>query len=154
MKFAHAALTVGGLGLLPWMPGTWGTSGALLGALALADLPWVRTNWFECVGAVVVASVFLMVRYVPLLERTEGKDPQVVVLDEVAGYALALAFVPDATSAELVAAFFAFRLFDVVKLWPASLLERLPQGWGVALDDLVAGVYTGACLAGVRLLVS
>jgi phosphatidylglycerophosphatase A len=42
----------------------------------------------------------------------------------------------------LLAAFFLFRFFDIAKIWPANKLESLPGGWGIVLDDLMAGVYT------------
>lgn len=149
---ARFVLTTGGLGLLPWMPGTWGTLGALAAALVVAPMGWFRGNWYESVGAVVVIGLALLVHYVPRLEAEDGKDPQVVVLDEVIGYATALLFVPGATATELVATFFVFRLFDILKLWPASRLERLRAGWGVALDDVAAGAYTGLCLLIARSL--
>ncbi|HEX4131905.1 MAG TPA: phosphatidylglycerophosphatase A [Pirellulales bacterium] len=75
-------------------------------------------------------------------------DPSAFVLDEVAGQALALAFVPAEGIVELlvlcVAAFVFFRLFDVLKPWPIKHLERLPGGWGICADDMLAGVYAGA----------
>lgn len=73
------------------------------------------------------------------------RDPGVIVIDETAGMLLTLAAVPVGVGGAL-AGFFAFRLFDVVKPFPARRAERLPGGWGVMADDLVAGLYAQALL--------
>ena len=83
-----------------------------------------------------------------------GKDPGVIVIDEVAGMTLAvlglvLIDVP-LTWARLAAAFVLFRLFDVLKPPPAHRFQELPGGRGVMLDDLVAGVYAFLALALIR----
>jgi phosphatidylglycerophosphatase A len=74
------------------------------------------------------------------------KDPGACVLDEAAGICLTALFVPIHPAAghgywTLVAVFVAFRVFDISKLPPAKQLERLPEGWGILLDDLAAAVY-------------
>jgi len=92
-------------------------------------------------------------------EREFGsKDPSQVSADEWAGQALALAGLPMAGGDPLGSAiavglgFVAFRVFDIVKPPPARLVERLPGGWGILLDDLVAGVYANLiCQAVLRL---
>ena len=72
-------------------------------------------------------------------------DPSEVVVDEAAGMFMSLAFLP--TSWEFVlAAFFIFRVLDVIKPWPANVSERLPGGWGVMADDLIAALYTNLLL--------
>ena len=90
----------------------------------------------------------------PDVEAEDGrKDPQSIVMDEVAGYwaTLALARSPDAST--LTVAFFLFRFLDVVKPWPAWKLESLPGGWGVLLDDVMAGIYGAAILWGLDRIV-
>ena len=77
------------------------------------------------------------------------KDPGIIVMDEVAGYWATLIFLPRIELTHLVAAFFIFRLFDIVKPFPANWMERLPSGFGVLLDDVVAGLYGGLLLYGV-----
>jgi phosphatidylglycerophosphatase A len=67
-------------------------------------------------------------------------DPSIVVIDEIVGMWIALLFVPKIPAA-IVIAFLSFRLFDIVKPAPARNLEQLPTGWGIMLDDVVAGVY-------------
>jgi len=79
-------------------------------------------------------------------ERALGsKDPGAIVIDEVAGMTLSVAAVP-LTLATLVLGFLLFRLFDVVKPFPANVAQRLPGGVGVMVDDLIAGVYVLALL--------
>ena len=151
MNFARIVLSFGGLGLLPKAPGTWGTAGAA--ATAWAFLEWwpdVRESWLViCVAWVVVASA-LTVLLTPEIEAADGKkDPQSVVMDEVAGYWATLALVREPSLTALVAAFFVFRFLDVVKPFPARLLERLPAGWGVLLDDVMSGIYGAALLWGL-----
>jgi phosphatidylglycerophosphatase A len=72
------------------------------------------------------------------------KDPSQCTIDEVAGQSLALLLVPLAAGAIWAAAlisFVAFRLFDIIKPFPCRRLEKLPLGWGVLLDDVVAAIY-------------
>ncbi len=80
-----------------------------------------------------------------------------MVADELAGQSvcyLALLLQPRHPASPLmawaiaVAGFFLFRLFDILKPWPVRQLESLPTGWGILADDLMAGVYAGACLWG------
>jgi len=74
-----------------------------------------------------------------------GKDPGAIVVDEVAGMTLSVLAVPLSLPA-LLAAFLLFRVFDVVKPFPANVSQRLPGGVGVVADDLIAGLYTLALL--------
>lgn len=73
--------------------------------------------------------------------RSSGlKDPQFVVIDEVAGQLIALIGVPLAWKTFL-AGFILFRIFDIVKPPPVRQLEKLPEGTGIVVDDVGAGVY-------------
>lgn len=129
-----------GLGMLPFAPGTFGTlAGVGLAVVALwAPNPDV---------ALLVFAAVVTLAGVPLAraaEREAGcEDPGWFVLDEVAGFLLAVAFTPLAarTPFVLLAAFLAFRVFDIWKPWPVRQLEGFPGGWGVMADDLAAGVY-------------
>jgi len=79
--------------------------------------------------------------------RTEpGKiDPQEVVIDEVMGMAVALAFMP-LNLKSVGFGFLLFRFFDVTKPFPARRSEKLPGGWGIVMDDVVAGIYANVSL--------
>lgn len=151
MSFARFLLSYFGCGLLPKIPGTWGTAGAALTAWAfLCWWPGAAAHWtWLCLGWVAVASA-VTVLLTPILEEADGvKDPQSIVTDEVAGYWTTVALLRHPDAASLAAAFFLFRFFDVVKPPPARQLERLPSGWGVLLDDVMAGVFGAAVLWGI-----
>jgi phosphatidylglycerophosphatase A len=78
-----------------------------------------------------------------------GKDPGVIVVDEVAGMTMSLLAVP-LTPAAAVVGFVLFRVFDVAKPFPANVSQRLPGGAGVMADDLIAGLYVVVLLALAR----
>ena len=86
-------------------------------------------------------------------ERTlgGGKDPGAIVVDEVAGMTLAVLAVPLSLPV-LLAAFLLFRVFDVLKPFPANISQRLHGGLGVMADDLVAGLYALALVLLARFL--
>ena len=144
-------LTASGLGtgFLPIAPGTWGSLLAVLCVALLHFLvPALETPviWMLTVAAVVVGvTVATRVSY-----SIGQEDPSVVVIDEIAGQFLALACFP-VTVTNLVLGFLIFRVFDILKPFPARQSERLPAGWGIMMDDLIAGVYTALLLYVIRL---
>ena len=139
------AWTVGtffGAGLLKPGPGTWGSVAATAiwyGALRAAHLNGWAVAWLTLAGALVVTAIG--VPAATIVEREAGReDPGFVVIDEVAGQWVVLAACPVEWRHALVGLAL-FRLFDIVKPWPARQLERLHGGAGIVLDDLAAGVY-------------
>jgi phosphatidylglycerophosphatase A len=80
------------------------------------------------------------------------KDPGVIVIDEVAGMTLSVLVLP-LTPPVLLAGFVLFRIFDVVKPFPANRLQAVPGGVGVMIDDLVAGLYALVVLVVLRAIV-
>jgi phosphatidylglycerophosphatase A len=137
-----------GTGRIPAAPGT---AGSLLG-LGLAA--WLARSGgaTALLGGllVVVAAGFWAAREA---DRLFGvPDPAPVVVDEVAGQMLAVAFFPP-SGAHLAAGFVLFRLLDVWKPWPARRLEDLPGASGIMADDLLAGAYANlAQQIGARIL--
>ena len=136
------------VGYAPVAPGTFGS------AIGLAVFYVVRRQ--RSITVEVAAIVVLAV--VGLWSATEaehhfgGIDPGPVVIDEVIGMLVTLAFIP-VNLAGAIVAFVLFRLLDVVKPWPARRLEHLPGGFGVVLDDMMAGVYGNLMMWGlVRLM--
>ncbi len=101
---------------------------------------------------IVLTTIFFMGVYVAHgMEREWGKDPGQVVIDEAVGYLLTVAFLPHSLGMAIVG-FFLFRVLDIVKPPPARRLERLPGGWGIVVDDVVAGIYGNLLLqVGVEL---
>jgi phosphatidylglycerophosphatase A len=96
---------------------------------------------------VVTLVVFLLgVPAAALVARREGrKDPGVVVVDEIVGMWVSLLFLP-LTPFTALSAFLLFRGMDIVKPYPARQLERLPGGWGIMADDVMAGIYANLLL--------
>ena len=140
-----------GLGLLPIAPGTWGSlpAAAAFGLLAISNLsPSAITI---AMALLALASSVACVIFAPYaIERTGRKDPGEVVADELAGQSLVFMFLPMLAGKELwlavVAGFLLFRFFDIFKPWPIRKLEKLPAGWGILLDDLLAGVFAAVVL--------
>lgn len=153
MKFARVILSYGGLGYGPVAPGTWGTLGSLLTAAVLLHVPAVMDEFRLVAAGFVLVAIGLTVLLTPEVEEDLGKDPGLIVMDEVAGYWATLLAFERPGWAELVAAFFVFRLLDIVKPWPARMFERLPSGWGVVMDDVMSGVYGCGLFLLVRYLV-
>jgi phosphatidylglycerophosphatase A len=135
-----------GAGLLKPGPGTYGSVAAVLLWYAAAHV--FHAGWVGlAVGTAVAAAVATLVGIpaATIVAREAGReDPQFVVVDEVAGQSIALIAVrPDWQHAVL--ALVLFRLFDIWKPWPIRRLEVLPEGTGIMLDDVAAGVLALAC---------
>jgi phosphatidylglycerophosphatase A len=95
--------------------------------------------WLTLAGA--LGAIAIGIPAATRVERESGReDPGHVVIDEVAGQWIALIH-SRVDLSHLLAGFLFFRLFDIVKPWPARQLEGLPAGWGIMLDDVAAGVY-------------
>lgn len=136
----------GPCGYVPVAPGTAGTLGAIPLYLALSRLP---------AGAYLAFTLVFSALAVWAAERA-GKywgiaDAAPIVIDEVAGYLVTMALVPFSWPAA-AAGFVLFRIFDVLKPWPASALDRVKNGLGVVGDDLAAGVWAWVALLALRLL--
>ena len=139
-RWATLIATFGGIGRLKPGPGTWGSVATVI-LWALASLfipPESRTV------ATIAAAAFITLIGIPAatqVVRASGiKDPQFVVIDEVAGQLVALIAVPLAWKTFL-AGLILFRAFDILKPPPVRQLERLPEGLGIVVDDLGAGIY-------------
>jgi phosphatidylglycerophosphatase A len=139
--------TVGGVGHAPFAPGTVASA---VTVLALGVLTPSRLALLVAVLAVILVGTWAAQEAEHALG---GKDPGAIVIDEVAGMAVSVLAVP-LTPAVLAVAFVLFRVFDIVKPYPANALQRLPGGVGVMIDDLVAGLYALLLILGARALLS
>ena len=136
-----------GLGYMPVASGTWGSLGGV--GLALIYAFWAPSIYFYLCLA---SALLFCLAGAPLGSWAENKwgkkDPSQYVLDEVVGYLVAVAFIDTSNGflTSLSLAFLLFRFFDIVKFPPSRKLERIPGGWGILLDDVVAGFYSAIVL--------
>ena len=140
--WAWAIATFFGAGLGKPGPGTWGSVATVLlwaaGAWAFHPTPHALAL---ALTAAIVLVLALGIPAATIVARESGrKDPQFVVIDEVAGQAIALLFSPADWRHGLIALVL-FRLFDITKPFPVRQLENLPEGWGIVFDDVAAGLY-------------
>ncbi len=147
-------------GYIPWASGTFGS----LLALLLLLIPGTQEP--ATLGAMILLATAAGIPAAGALARSEGHrltriaatmkrtfqpgehpvpDPSVVVIDEVVGMWITL-FMITKTLPAYALGFLLFRALDILKPEPARLLERIPGGWGIMLDDIVAGIYANAAL--------
>jgi phosphatidylglycerophosphatase A len=123
-----------GSGYAPIAPGTAGSLLALVFYLIIPLTPW----WWL---VIVIIMTFIGIISSTYVERYTKKDPGIVVIDEMAGQWLSLLFLPRSLQI-FIAAFFIFRILDIIKPFPADRSQKLQGGLGIMLDDLIAGIYT------------
>nr|WP_242698713.1 phosphatidylglycerophosphatase A [Alteromonas sp. 5E99-2] len=130
-----------GSGLAPFMPGTFGT---------LAGLPFlILIDYIPMAGFAALTAVFAVLG-ISICEKT-AKDMKVhdhgaIVWDEIVGIMLTFLWIP-LSLPTIVAGFVLFRLFDILKPWPISLLDRnVSGGLGIMVDDVFAGIFACGCL--------
>ncbi len=142
-------------GYIPWASGTWGS----LVGVGLALIPGAANPL--PLALLIVAGFIVGVNTSKRMAAVEGHrltrsaatakaifqagghaspDPSIVVIDEIVGMWIALYLLPQSMTA-IAIAFVLFRIFDVIKPPPARQVERLPGGWGIMLDDVVAGIF-------------
>jgi phosphatidylglycerophosphatase A len=148
MKFIFKLIASGfGSGFSPVAPGT---AGSLVGVLlawlfhllfSQYDLP-IYTLFFFVFCLLFISFGIISTNN---LEPEWGLDSPRFVIDEIAGMLISLMFVPFAWEAVLIA-FVLFRFFDILKPFGIRSLEKLPGGWGVMFDDVLAGIYANVLL--------
>ncbi len=140
--------TVLGIGNIRPGPGTWASAVTVLLWWAAAKEIFVPHEWMVAT----ILSIFVTLVGIAastIVARESGvKDPSFVVIDEVAGQLIALIFVP-AEWKYLLASLILFRVFDIVKPPPLRRLEQFPEGSGIMLDDIGAGLYAWTIMMGL-----
>lgn len=129
-----------GIGYVPFAPGTFASGAA---ALLYLYVPEIRE--LPMLALLIALSTVIGVWAGGVMEKEYGEDPSQAVIDEVAGQWIALLFIPFSPFAVLLA-FILFRLFDVLKPGPVDWAQRLPGGWGIMSDDVLAGVFANLSL--------
>lgn len=130
-----------GAGLVPMMPGTFGSLAAIPLLIAMS---YLSLFWFLFVTAI---SIVLGIRFCQKTSDALGlHDHGAIVWDEIAGMMVVFIAVPiDFIS--LLIGFLLFRFFDILKPWPIRMFDRkIHGGFGIMLDDIVAGAMTCLCL--------
>lgn len=119
-----------------------GTAGSALG-LAIYLISGVGDTHFFI--PLIIINFIIGVITSSILEKSLGNDPSVVVIDEIVGMWISLLFLPS-NLVIIISAFLLFRIFDIVKPFPCRRAEKLKLGWGIMLDDVVAGIYANLLL--------
>jgi phosphatidylglycerophosphatase A len=129
-----------GCGLFPWGPGTIGSLAAvcIASGFGLSRITVLLLTLLLLVPAIWAAT--------QTARQLHKKDPGLVVVDEVLGQWVTLLGAAGRSWKMYVAAFLLFRAFDIWKPWPVRNLEQLPEGTGIVVDDLAAGVYAALIL--------
>ena len=148
MKIKEFLFTAFYSGYSPIAPGTMGTLVAMaiyvIENLIFSNIDPIKLNIFN--------FIFLLIIIYPSIKLADSaekfyktKDPQQVVIDEVLGYWTGILFIPFSFSYAVIA-FILFRFFDITKPFPARYFESLSGGLGIIMDDIIAGIYTLACM--------
>lgn len=142
-KIALVLSTWFGTGLLPVAPGTFGTLATVPVVLGLSCLG----IWYSVFALITITGIAVWSSNLSrqLLGRN---DPSEVVIDEVAGFLVTMFLVPRAWL-PLCSGFILFRFFDILKPYPIKKVERLKGGYGIVMDDMLAGLYAHL---GVRII--
>ena len=137
-----------GLGWLPIAPGTWGSLPPTV-IFALMCYLGASTALLSIVMLILAAlgSIICVILAPASIAATGKEDPGEVVADELAGQAITFlilgVLIENQITLAAIGGFLFFRFFDIIKPWPIRRLEKLPAGWGILCDDLLAGVYAG-----------
>jgi len=125
----------------------------------VGSIPPLLIAWFligenlPLLAGVAVFTTLVSIWVAGEAEELFGHDSKSIVSDEWAGMFITVLFIPS-SPLNYVICFVAFRVFDVIKLWPAGAAEKLPRGWGVTLDDVVAGVQANLAVQLILLILA
>jgi len=129
-------------GRLPKAPGTWGSLAAIV--------PLVFLNTHSVIYAIITVAIFGVGVWAStvVVKSTQTKDPGFVVIDEVCGMFVTFLWI-ELNVMSVIIGFALFRLFDIFKPYPIKRLEQFPEGYGIMLDDVMAGIYANVLLRAV-----
>jgi phosphatidylglycerophosphatase A len=136
--------TCGYLGYVPLAPGTFGSAAGLVVFFLIRSTGSIALE----VAAILVLFAIGIWSGTVAEHYFGGIDPAPVVMDEVVGMLITLAFLPVSVTGAIVG-FLVFRVLDVVKPWPSARFERLPGGLGVMADDGMAAIYGNLVMHGL-----
>ena len=151
-RWAWTVATFFGVGFGKPGPGTWGSVAAVLlwSAFAFALHPSPLTLTLALTLGIALSLIFGIPAATIVARESGRKDPQCVVIDEVTGQWITLLGSPFDFRHALIALVL-FRIFDMIKPFPIRRIEHLPEGWGIVLDDVAAGLYALAIASLARI---
>ncbi|MDD5063856.1 MAG: phosphatidylglycerophosphatase A [Phycisphaerae bacterium] len=137
-----------GLGRLPVAPGTWGSLPSVMLFVLMSYFEFSSLEISIIMAVLALIGSIICIKFAPaIIAATNKTDPSEIVADEFSGQAVTFLFIAAAPIKNIWVAgllgFFLFRFFDILKPWPIRKLEKLPKGWGILADDLLAGVFAG-----------
>jgi len=133
------------LGKLPFAPGSWGSLGALL--------IWLLLPVTFSVHLSIIVILFVLGVYSSdkMAKDMDDHDPPEIVIDEAVGMGISLFMLPHSLGLYILA-FILFRIFDIIKPFFIDRIQKLPGGWGIMLDDVLAGLFTFALINGITII--
>ncbi len=141
MRFVARLIATGFYtGYAPKAPGT---AGSLFGLFLYWAIPGSKSV-YSLIGIALLFFMGVWAAY-QVEKETKVHDNQIIVIDEIVGMLITVALFGKSLI-WLVVGFLLFRLFDILKPFPVKASEKLPHGWGVMMDDVVAGIYSALCL--------
>lgn len=148
MTFLARLLSTGfGIGYSPKAPGT-------MGALVTVVVYWfcpTRSPLFLfsfSFAVIIIGIITSSITEKEFQNKTANyalRDPAIIIIDEIAGMLTALIFIPKKLPFVIIA-FLLFRFFDIAKPFPINRVEKLPSGWGIMFDDVIAGIFSNIIL--------
>lgn len=138
--------TVGGVGYVPVIPGTAGTLLGVVIYLALSKIPFQPFSYGIILAFILAAGVWISAKCNFYLK---GNDNSSIVIDEVGGFLVTMFLVPFSFRF-LLLGFILFRVFDIAKPFKIEKIERIPGGWGIMADDIVAGILANLVMQALR----
>jgi len=148
MKFPYKTIATGfGSGYVPIAPGTAGAAVGCLGLWLYIYFIGIENYWYFQIGFLLITILTTILGAIATreVEKEWGEDPSKVVIDEIIGVWISLLFLP-LTWQNILLGFILFRFFDITKPFGIRRLEAIKNGWGVMLDDVLAGIYANFCL--------
>ena len=143
MNFWHIASTCFYLGKIPIAPGTM----ASLATLLIWSL--IPLNYFNQIIILIILFTIGIISSKIVAKEMNEKDPSEIVIDEVVGMGISLFMLPNEIILYLFA-FIIFRILDILKPSFIYSIQKLPNGWGIMLDDVVAGIFTWLICQGIN----
>jgi len=135
--FVKSFTTCLGLGYSPIFPGAVGVFFGIVIAYLVHPLPFFNK---------ILITVILIVLAIPLSTKAEElfqkKDCKKIVIDEVIGVLVATIWFTNLSIIMFISILFIYGLFDAIKIYPTNVSENLYGGWGIVIDDIIAGIYT------------